>query len=49
MLSNGIVGELDVTLFWRESGRRITAEERLETAHRNVTLPRRSGTSPKLN
>ena len=32
MLANGIVGGLDIMLFWRESGRRVSAEERLETA-----------------
>ena len=32
MLANGIVGGPDIMLFWRESGRRISAEERLEVA-----------------
>ena len=31
VLANGIVGGPDVMLFWKESGRRISAEERLET------------------
>lgn len=32
MLDNGIVGWPDIMLFWREAGRRISAEERLEVA-----------------
>ena len=31
MLANGIVGGPDIMLLWRESVRRISGEERLET------------------
>ena len=42
MLANGIVGGPDIVLFWRESGRRISAEERLETATRERDAERAS-------
>jgi hypothetical protein len=45
MLANGIVGGPDTMIFWRESGRRMLAEERLTPHIKNW----RSGTARSAN
>ena len=49
MLANGIVGGPDIMLLWRESVRRISGEERLETTTQEqdaAHAPRRPPPTP---
>jgi hypothetical protein len=39
VLANAIVGGPDIMIFWRESGRRVTAELERDTAAKHATQP----------